>query len=137
MYRITFEANTRAELVDQILGLLFPDAAGESEVKLEEVHPSGEPYIRTTPATVRDAYLAQTAEQPEPAEPLIFTQPDPSPDDPSLEDLRRVMGQMINNGKMDAVQKIMKTLGVERLSDLEAEKYPALTELLKEEGAQI
>ena len=70
-------------------------------------------------------------------EPVIFTQPDPSPDDPSLEDLRRVMGQMINNGKMDAVQKIMKTLGVERLSDLEAEKYPALTELLKEEGAQI
>ena len=134
MYRITFEANTRAELVDQILGLLFPDAAGESEVKLEEVHPSGEPYIRTTPATVQDVYLSKKEEKPEP---VIFTQPDPSPDDPSLEDLRRVMGQMINNGKMDAVQKIMKTLGVERLSDLEAEKYPALTELLKEEGAQI
>ena len=134
MYRITFEANTRAELVDQILGLLFPDAAGGSEVKLEEVHPSGEPYIRTTPATVQDAYLSKKEEKPEP---LIFTQPDPDQAEPSLEDLRRVMGQMINNGKMDAVQKIMKTLGVERLSDLEAEKYPALTELLKEEGAQI
>ena len=134
MYRITFEANTRAELVDQILGLLFPNAAEESNVKLDEVHPSGEPYIRTTPATVQDVYLSKKEEKPEP---VIFTQPDPSPDDPSLEDLRRVMGQMINNGKMDAVQKIMKTLGVERLSDLEAEKYPALTELLKEEGAQI
>ncbi|MBR0307858.1 MAG: hypothetical protein IJH92_03095 [Mogibacterium sp.] len=134
MFRITFEANSRAELQDQILELLFPDAAGESEVKLEEVHPSGEPYIRTTPATVQDVYLSKKEEKPEP---VIFTQPDPSPDDPSLEDLRRVMGQMINNGKMDAVQKIMKTLGVERLSDLEAEKYPALAEMLKEEGAQI
>lgn len=99
------------------------------------VAPSAAPAPATTPPAAQAAPAASTA----PATPSAIPAPGPAPAERAvtLDDISNAGSALIDMGKMDAIMSLMGKYGVQAITQLKAETYPAFAADLRALGAPI